>query len=234
MFFFLFKFWLRPVSEYSKSALDCEQPLFFFRFSKGSTRARECWAAKPRDARNEGGSPRRKKRDSLLSCLSRLAPSVTRVVICVFRANFSTDQAKRETARSLRAPWISNLTKFKSDSPIASKDIAPQSLEILLTLDFTFATWKGLLTPRLSDSEFTISKIWLWRSFKHLHVLGTILGVADQKTCESTLTFPAGVWTELQVIVQSHCLCPAENHRWSHCRPEIEPSLPAFQRYACV
>ena len=31
--------------------------------SKGSARARERWAAKPRDARNEGGSPRRKKRD---------------------------------------------------------------------------------------------------------------------------------------------------------------------------
>ena len=35
----------------------------FFRFSKGSARPRECWAAKPRDARNEGGSPRRKKRN---------------------------------------------------------------------------------------------------------------------------------------------------------------------------
>ena len=60
--------------------------LFFFRFSKGCARPRECWAAKPRDARNEGGS------------LSRLAPSVTRVVICVSRAFCSTDQGKRETA----------------------------------------------------------------------------------------------------------------------------------------
>ena len=48
--------------------LDCEQSLFFFRFSKGSARAR---AAKTRDARNEG--------------LSHLAPSVTRVAICVSR-----------------------------------------------------------------------------------------------------------------------------------------------------
>ena len=38
---------------------------------------------------------------SLLLCLSRLAPSVTRVVICVSRAFCSTDQEKRETARSL-------------------------------------------------------------------------------------------------------------------------------------
>ena len=39
---------------------------------------------------------------SLLLCLSRHAPSVTRVVICVSRAFCSTDQEKRETARSLR------------------------------------------------------------------------------------------------------------------------------------
>ena len=71
--------------------LDCEQSLFFFRFSKGSARARERSAAKPRDVRNENVSP----------CLSPLAPSVTRVVICVSRAFCSTDQEKRETARSL-------------------------------------------------------------------------------------------------------------------------------------
>ena len=44
------------------SILDCEQTLFFFRFGKGSARAR-AWAAKPRDVRNEGGNPRRKMRD---------------------------------------------------------------------------------------------------------------------------------------------------------------------------
>ena len=38
---------------------------------------------------------------SLFSCLSGLAPSVTRVVICVSRVFCSTDQEKRETARSL-------------------------------------------------------------------------------------------------------------------------------------
>ena len=38
---------------------------------------------------------------SLFPCLSRLAPSVTRVVICVSRAFCSMDQEKRETARSL-------------------------------------------------------------------------------------------------------------------------------------
>ena len=58
-------------------------------------------AGKPRDARNEGGSPRRKKSDSLFSCLSRLAPSITRVVIYVSRAFCSMDQEKRESARSI-------------------------------------------------------------------------------------------------------------------------------------
>ena len=58
-------------------------------------------AAKPRDARNEGGSPKRKKSDSLFSCLSRLAPSITRVVTYVSRAFCSMDQEKKKTARSV-------------------------------------------------------------------------------------------------------------------------------------
>ena len=40
--------------------LDCEQSLFFFRFSEGSARAR---ASSGKAARNKGGSPRRKNRD---------------------------------------------------------------------------------------------------------------------------------------------------------------------------
>ena len=40
------------VKEY-RCTLDCEQPLIFFRFSKGSARMRERWAAKLQDARNE-------------------------------------------------------------------------------------------------------------------------------------------------------------------------------------
>ena len=47
--------------------LDCEQSLFFSSrsfssvFFSSATRARERQAAKPRDARNEGGSPRRER-----------------------------------------------------------------------------------------------------------------------------------------------------------------------------
>ena len=50
---------------------------------------------------------------SLYSCLSRLALSVTRVVICVSRAFCSTDQEKRETARSV-APFYSFCSRNRS------------------------------------------------------------------------------------------------------------------------
>ena len=70
--------------------LNCEQQsLFFFRFSKGSALVCEHWAAKPQDMINEGHSPRR--------------PLVMHVVICVSRTFCSTDQEKRETARSLKS-----------------------------------------------------------------------------------------------------------------------------------
>ena len=58
--------------------LDCEQYLFFFRFTVRGVHARASAA---------------------------LAPSVTRVVIYVSRAFCLTDQEKRETARSLSACW---------------------------------------------------------------------------------------------------------------------------------
>ena len=58
--------------------LDCEQSLFFFRFSEESECTRECRVAKPRDARNEGAPP-------------VLLPLATRVVIFVSRAFHSTD-----------------------------------------------------------------------------------------------------------------------------------------------
>ena len=70
--------------------LDCDQSLFFFRFRKGvHARASSEWLSL-KDARNEG--------------VSRLAPSATRVVICVSRAFCSTDQEKWETACSLPPP----------------------------------------------------------------------------------------------------------------------------------
>ena len=59
--------------------LDCEQYLFFFRFIV--------------------------VRGVHASASAALAPSVTRVVIYVSRAFCSTDQEKRETARSLCACW---------------------------------------------------------------------------------------------------------------------------------
>ena len=75
-------------------ALDCELSLFFFRFSKGSARAREHWAAKPRDARNEGGSPRRKK-SRLLSCPSRRLQSRAWSFACLGRFTRRTKKKER-------------------------------------------------------------------------------------------------------------------------------------------
>ena len=74
--------------------VDCEQSLFFSRFSERNAHARERWAEKQRDARNEGASS---------------APSVTRVVIYVSQAFCSTDQEKRETARSLIFAVVSHI-----------------------------------------------------------------------------------------------------------------------------
>ena len=84
-----------------RDLIDCEQSLFFFRFSKGSARAR---AVKPREARNEGGSPRRKRETARLAraneirvgltTISHLAPSVTRVAICVSRVLLDRLQKK--------------------------------------------------------------------------------------------------------------------------------------------
>ena len=60
------------VSECRKG-VDCEQSLVFFIFSERSVRARERRAAKPRDARNEGGSRESKK--------SRLAVSPNYITV---------------------------------------------------------------------------------------------------------------------------------------------------------
>ena len=75
--------------------------LFFFRFSEGSAHARERRVAKPRVSRNEGGSPRRKKRVSLFSCLSCLAPSVNpRGHLHVSRVLLDGPRKKRDCSQS--------------------------------------------------------------------------------------------------------------------------------------
>ena len=90
--------------------VDCEQSLFFLQLT---TRVRERRAAKPRDARNEGGSPRREKRDSLFSCLSRLAPSITRVCIL---ARFVRRTKKKERLLVGYISWVSSGGKKKTSS----------------------------------------------------------------------------------------------------------------------
>ena len=61
------------------SRVDCEQSLFFFRFSESNACARERRSRETRETR---------------ACLSRLAPSVTRVAICVSRVLFDGLQKK--------------------------------------------------------------------------------------------------------------------------------------------
>ena len=87
---------------------DCEQSLFFFRFSKGSARAWET-----RETR------------------AALAPSVTRVVICVSRAFCPTDQEKRETACSLHFTWLS---KPREAQAICGAKAVPSVLSYFKTL----------------------------------------------------------------------------------------------------
>ena len=62
--------------------LDCEQSLFFVKFSEGSAGMRECRVAKPRDARKEGASP--------VSCLQPLVLSFS------FLARFTLRTKKKE------------------------------------------------------------------------------------------------------------------------------------------
>ena len=61
--------------------LDCEQPLFFFSFSKGSARTRERLAAKPRDARNEGGAFSRAWSFACLARFARLTKKTERLLV---------------------------------------------------------------------------------------------------------------------------------------------------------
>ena len=62
--------------------LDCEQSLFFFKFSERSACTRECRVAKPRDARNEGASS--------VSCLQPLVLSFS------FLARFTLRTKKKD------------------------------------------------------------------------------------------------------------------------------------------
>ena len=77
----------------SHSKIDCEQSLFFFRFREGSARVHA--SGEPARREKRGRQPEKK---TLFSCLG-LAPSVTLVVICLSRAFWSTDQAKKERLR---------------------------------------------------------------------------------------------------------------------------------------
>ena len=81
--------WFGAVNTAGK--IDCEQSLFFFRFSEGSARLREC-----RAARNEVGIPRRKKRVSFLVPLPSRALNHERGHLRVSRVLLDGPRKKRD------------------------------------------------------------------------------------------------------------------------------------------
>ena len=105
--------------------LDCEQSLFFFRFSKGSARARERWARTEgegrnveRDARTEGGSPTRlQSRAWSFTCLGRFARRTEKkekllVVYSSFLIEISTIDQTFSPNNSLHSILIRILTRL--------------------------------------------------------------------------------------------------------------------------
>ena len=79
--------------------IDCEQSLFFFRFSDGSARARES-SREQRDERNEGGIPRKKENHSVFLPLPSSA-FISRAWSFACLARFARWTKKREAARNL-------------------------------------------------------------------------------------------------------------------------------------
>ena len=99
-----------------------------------------------------------------MSCLSRLAPSVTRVVICVYRAFRSTEQEKRETARSLALPLGKEnpYTFFKfnplyTNTPLIRPLSLPPSVFVLTRFDFTlfYAEISEIAKVKLNQIRFS-------------------------------------------------------------------------------
>ena len=66
--------------------------------SESSARA---WEKQSRETRETRAAARERREKNLFSCLSHLAPSVTRVAICVSGILLDGLQKKRDTARSL-------------------------------------------------------------------------------------------------------------------------------------
>ena len=83
--------------------IDCEQSLFFFRFSEGSARSREC-----RAARNEVGIPRRKKRVSFLVPLPSRALNHERGHLCVSRLLLDGPRKKERLLVVYRGVYLRN------------------------------------------------------------------------------------------------------------------------------
>ena len=85
--------------------IDSEQSpfRFFFRCSEGGARASERRAAKPQDARNEGGQPQKNKRGKKKRAIIGSAPSAPRN-----KDSVTLNLKKKQTNKS--APSLERLT----------------------------------------------------------------------------------------------------------------------------
>ena len=155
-------------SETRAEKVDCEQSLFFFRFSKGNERTRARVFS--------GEAARREKRGR--QPVSRLSPSVTRVVICVSGAFCSTDQEKRETARSLPKKRLLKTTFCHSSIRfVVNKSKNGRNFEDLfqacaLLLPVTLLTGSHVCKLDLTSSRLWLCQQEIWeQDYFHLRVV---------------------------------------------------------------
>ena len=147
--------------------IDCEQSLLFFRFSEGSASERERRSRERRETR----------------------ALVTRVVICVSRTFYSTDQEKRETARSLMSEtrvFFQN-SHYRHMHPPSLlwgtfhlSKLTGQKIPVIMIISLVIRTihrdpkWharrNGVSTKTLGKKRFLLSK-WLVRLWSGRSVL---------------------------------------------------------------
>ena len=115
-------------------------------------------------ARALSGKAVRPKKRGRQSCLSRLAPLVTRVVICVSRAFCSTNQEKRDTARGLAHNREFNRLEQHSSHDLVFK---------IWRNNKTKATWEFFV----SDCELLVTNSqWVPPEYKYQERRGYMAG----------------------------------------------------------
>ena len=141
-----------------------------------------------RETRETRAAAREEKRETLSSCLSRLAPSVTRVVIYVSRAFCSTDQEKKERLLVVQCetdhyPTLKSLVTdthlIQTPLRIGQFSLSPQmKLRHFLWIDqlkrklwdvffffWLFILTKSLWSLVLENASFTVPSFYLQNVF---------------------------------------------------------------------